>query len=1141
MVWSQIDTSKAHVAYAVVAVFSTIFSLCSLFVKEKLYLGEATVATIYGLIVGPHCLNWFNPLSWGNYFYITLEISRVLLCIEIVAVSVELPKKYVLKHWFPLFLLLIPCMTAGWLIIGVFIYLIIPGLNFSHGLLISACITATDPILAQAVVGKGKFAKRVPAHLRNLLSAESACNDGVSVPFVYLALNIILHGGKTNEIAKDWICVTVLYECGFGCIMGSLIGYLGRKLLKFAENNDLIDHESFLAFYIMLALLCAGFGSILGVDDLLASFCAGTAFAWDGWFTVRTEESNVSTVIDILLNMAYFVYFGAIIPWAEFNDTELGLNCWRLICVALVVICLRRIPAVMITKVINPDIKNWKEALFVGHFGPIGVGAVFAAIIAVSDLEADVLKITHGPSTNYPEDSEYYQLIRIVWPTVCFLIVTSIIVHGSSVAVMTLGKQLQSMTFTMTWTKLETGASGGPGGENVNSNWFNRLPKIERSGTSFSLKRIDTVQNSDYYNINEPQNSSTEEISEDKINARANANIGMERFNTLENIPTIGSAGNKPVRPIGGANRKKKRRLLKRKQIQKRKLPPVAETLDLKNVNRHNNLNNNNNNNTTPPDIIEEKESNQSDKSNQSNQSNKIEDNDNEHEKLTIPLQKIISNATNVSSGSENSLASGSSTSSIRSGQYRGMVHASPEALRKIQTNFNLKEDDLQPVYEDGELRIPTHAYNYNRNLVIEDQHGEVLRTVPSRNTVGSDSPPESVRSRSGTIRSRAGTVVKNLASSIGLVSSPITDSSENNKNIEEMLNDDKIDNNNSNEKIESSISPISKSQIQSNSLDSSPQRVVKRSTTTDTTKSKFDKFVDLSDGVLFKNSVPRKTRKLHGYRVGDDVIIENEDGEILGRYKVNIKKQKAEELSKGISEEQYNNGLVSKTLKYFGLKKEKEIIDEEMNQISNSEIIPNIDNDMNDMGIEDKIKHLIKANPKQAVVVLPKTSSNINGNNRRHSTIHHHSRSSPIQTPTIHEHQSQFQIPHSKEAKSSRHSRKETSEKNKLPSVLIHDSDSDYDTDSGSESESDSNSNEEYDYEDDEDDDQGYEDDDEEEDDDDEDNITLDEHGNVRIRTNSHNRSGYSVYDETEFERARRNAALSKSDRLSDDEEEDK
>jgi len=485
-VWEHLEVSKAHVAYACVGVFSSIFSLVSLFIKEKLYIGESTVAGIFGIIVGPVCLDWFNPLDWGNSDSITLEITRIVLCLQIFAVAVELPRKYMLKHWLSIVMLLLPVMTVGWLIIGLFIWILIPGLNFSASLLVSACITATDPILAQSVVS-GKFAQRVPGHLRNLLSAESGCNDGMAFPFIYLSLNLILYPGNAREIVKDWICVTILYECLFGAILGIFIGYVGKRAIKFAEEKNIIDRESFLAFYVVLSFCCAGFGSILGVDDLLVSFAAGATFAWDGWFSKRTEESKVSTVIDLLLNYAYFIYFGAIVPWKQFNNGAIGCNVWRLIILAFVVIFLRRIPAVLAMRRFIPDIKSWREALFVGHFGPIGVGAIFAAILSRSELEASVSE-EETPLRHLPtEGSKHYQLIACIWPIVCFFIVTSIIVHGSSVAIITLGRHLNTITLTKTFT---TQTFGGGGGK---SSWMQRLPSLDKAGRSFSLQRVDTT------------------------------------------------------------------------------------------------------------------------------------------------------------------------------------------------------------------------------------------------------------------------------------------------------------------------------------------------------------------------------------------------------------------------------------------------------------------------------------------------------------------------------------------------------------------------------------------------------------------------------------------------------------------------
>jgi CPA1 family monovalent cation:H+ antiporter len=512
-------------------------------VKEKLYIGEATVAAIAGLIVGPYCLNWFTPTTWGNTDSITLEISRVVLCLQIFAVAVELPKKYMLKHWLSVFMLLVPVMTYGWLVIGAFIYLLIPGLNFSSSLVVSACITATDPVLAAAVVGKGKFAKRVPGHLRNLLSAESGCNDGMAFPFIFLGINLVIHHGNAGEIVKDWICVTILYECFVGCILGAVIGYVSRHTIKFCERKKLIDRESFLAFYIFIAVMCAGFGSILGVDDLLVSFAAGAAFAWDGWFAKKTEESHVSTVIDLVLNLAYFVYFGAIVPWPQFNDSAIGTDVWRLIILAIIVLTLRRIPAVMAFKIFIPDIKTWREALFCGHFGPIGVGAVYAAIVARAALEGE-----STPSATLPaEGSPNYQLIACIWPIVTFLIISSIVVHGSSVAVITLGRHLNTMNISMSFTT----TNGN------NASWMSRLPELKANGRSFSLHRIDTM-----------------------APTLASGN------DELSQAPTIETSG-VPVRPAGGMRKKNAKTNKKRKHPLKRVLShDTSEEIDREKLQR---------------------------------------------------------------------------------------------------------------------------------------------------------------------------------------------------------------------------------------------------------------------------------------------------------------------------------------------------------------------------------------------------------------------------------------------------------------------------------------------------------------------------------------------------------------------------
>ncbi|KXH25182.1 sodium/hydrogen antiporter [Colletotrichum simmondsii] len=479
MAWDHLSITKPHLVYIILGGFTTLFMLCSSIIKEKMYIGEATVATICGIIFGPHAANLIDPKSWGNVDLVTIEFSRIVLVVQCFAVGVELPKFYMEKHWRSVTLLLIPVMMFGWLIVSLFIWWLIDPLSWLESLVIAACVTATDPVLASSVVGKGKFAKRVPKHLRDLLSAESGCNDGMAFPFVYLGIYLIQEHMDARKTTFHWIVYTILYECIFGAIFGFLVGYIARHGIKFAEERDLIDRESFLVFYFVLALFCAGAGSLLGMDDLLVGFAAGVGFSNDGWFSSKTEESHVSNVIDLLINLAYFVFLGTIIPWEQYNNVAEGITPWRLVVIAIFVILFRRIPAMLILKPFIPDIKTWREAVFAGHFGPIGVGAIFVAILARAELQWETpVPLSDTP----PEDIEHRTLVAVIWPIVTFLVISSIIVHGSSVAVFTLGKRINTLTITMSYT---TAPEDGP-------TWMNRLPRISSQSRSQARTMSDT-------------------------------------------------------------------------------------------------------------------------------------------------------------------------------------------------------------------------------------------------------------------------------------------------------------------------------------------------------------------------------------------------------------------------------------------------------------------------------------------------------------------------------------------------------------------------------------------------------------------------------------------------------------------------
>ncbi|KAJ7133332.1 Sodium/hydrogen exchanger family-domain-containing protein [Mycena epipterygia] len=448
----QIDVTVPHVAYAALGGFVVLFGMFSLLLRERLYIGEACWAFLFGVVIGPYGANIFNPRGWAGdseeaVNTITLELTRVVLAIGVFAIGVELPKAYMRRHWQSLFFLLGPVMIWGWFVSAALIFALIPGLNFLSSLAVAACLTPTDPILAAAVVG-GKYAdKHVPAHIRHLLAAESGCNDGAAFPFLYIALYLILDADTKTAIG-DWFLKLWLYQVILGVVIGSLIGFSFRHMMKFSERRSLIDRHSYVAQYVSLALLTIGITTLLGSDDLLSAFACGAAFAWDGFFNRQTEESVFSSVIDLLFNVAAFVYVGAWMPFASFEDPAgTTLQVWRLVVLAICVFLLRRLPVMCALYRWIPDIKTFREAVFSGHFGPIGVGAVFISTLATQILQESPLAEEGG-------SEQVALLAKTIQPICAFMVLCSITIHGLSIPSFSLGRRVHSVS--RTWSRHTT-------------------------------------------------------------------------------------------------------------------------------------------------------------------------------------------------------------------------------------------------------------------------------------------------------------------------------------------------------------------------------------------------------------------------------------------------------------------------------------------------------------------------------------------------------------------------------------------------------------------------------------------------------------------------------------------------------------
>ncbi|KAF2690020.1 ORMDL-domain-containing protein [Lentithecium fluviatile CBS 122367] len=434
MTWSQLEPTPPHVSYLVLASFLILYALFSLLIRNRLHLSEPPIATVFGIIVGPRGLSQLTPYDWGFGDDVIQEFTRLIVGIQCFAVGLELPEHYFKTKWRDVATLLGPVMAFGWLVCAGFIMTIFKT-DFATALIISACLTPTDPVLAASVLSNSQFSNRVPKRIRDLLSAESGCNDGVSFPFLYIGLSILTRS-TVGGIFKKWFLITILYQCALGIALGLVIGHVFNRIYKFSHKHEMMGGASYLAFYLLLAIFSLGVASTLGVDDFLVVFFAGLGFASGG--NSPTAETRLPVVIDLMLNSTMFVFFGAMIPWKSFNHYD-EITPWRLIGLLILILLFRRMPIVYTTYRLKmlPHVKSTTEALFCGHFGPMGVGALFLAMEARAQLETDTSLPLPEPPAGLPIQKQ--RAIELIWPIICFVVLGSTLVHGLSTLAISLG------------------------------------------------------------------------------------------------------------------------------------------------------------------------------------------------------------------------------------------------------------------------------------------------------------------------------------------------------------------------------------------------------------------------------------------------------------------------------------------------------------------------------------------------------------------------------------------------------------------------------------------------------------------------------------------------------------------------------
>ncbi|KAG2430216.1 hypothetical protein HXX76_010315 [Chlamydomonas incerta] len=283
--------------------------------------------------------------------------------------ALELPTGLVVRQWWPLLLLLGPVLAAG---------------TFAETLL--------------------------PGRLRDLMSAESAANDGFAFPFVMLPI-LLLTQPATPYLAAEYLVGVWLWEIITGCVICALIGWVSGTILKWADRKGYVENTSLVGYSIVLALSVLGAGRCLGINEVLGSFVAGVTFASALDARDRIAELQIQETADLLLGNLFFLAFGASIPWDSWDNVGFGAG--QMIGVAFAVLGLKRLPVLLaVYKIMPGGLHTVAEAAHFGWFGPVGVAAFFYALEVIESVGGDTGERCY---------------VLLTW-----LIFASVIIHGVS-------------------------------------------------------------------------------------------------------------------------------------------------------------------------------------------------------------------------------------------------------------------------------------------------------------------------------------------------------------------------------------------------------------------------------------------------------------------------------------------------------------------------------------------------------------------------------------------------------------------------------------------------------------------------------------------------------------------------------------
>ena len=286
------------------------------------------------------------------------------------------------------------------------------GLAPATAVLLGAVLAPTDPVLAADVqVGPPGGDEDEEDDLRFSLTSEAGLNDALAFPFTNAAVAMVLVGTDPSGWLLDWFAIDVVYKLVVGLVGGLLVGrLLALVVFRTPEQLRLASRgEGFVA--LAGTFLAYGATEVVGGYGFLAVFVAAVVLR-------RSEEDHefhetlhgFAEQSEQLLMIALVVLLGGAVA-----SGILAPLTWPAALAGLAVLFVVR-PLTAWLGLLRTATPPGERAA-IAFFGIRGIGSLYYLAYALNKAD-------------FPN-------AELLWATVAFTIVVSIVVHGTTATVVT--------------------------------------------------------------------------------------------------------------------------------------------------------------------------------------------------------------------------------------------------------------------------------------------------------------------------------------------------------------------------------------------------------------------------------------------------------------------------------------------------------------------------------------------------------------------------------------------------------------------------------------------------------------------------------------------------------------------------------